>query len=59
MMLLAAGTSMKRRQHSMLLGGVAASTAFSPLRAIARQSSGKVWRVAFLFPAPTVTCLTA
>src|SRR5258708_5798603 len=50
MMLLATGTSMKRRKLMMLLGGVAASTAFSPLRAFAQQSSGKMWRVAFLFP---------
>ncbi len=50
MMLLVTGTSMKRRQLIMLLGGVAASAAFSPLRVIAQQSSGKVWRVAFLFP---------
>ena len=34
----------------MLLGGVAASTACSPLQAIAQQLSGKVWRVAFVLP---------
>jgi putative ABC transport system substrate-binding protein len=50
MILLAMGTSMKRRTFMILLGGVAASTAWSPLRAIAQQWSGKVWRVAFLFP---------
>jgi putative ABC transport system substrate-binding protein len=41
---------MQRRKFILLLGGVAASTAFSPLRALALQSFGKVWRVAFLFP---------
>jgi putative ABC transport system substrate-binding protein len=41
---------MKRRTLIMLLGGVAASTLCSPLRAIAQQSPGKVWRVAFVLP---------
>ena len=50
MMILATGTSMKRRTLIMLLGGVAASTLCSPLRAIAQQSPGKVWRVAFVLP---------
>jgi putative ABC transport system substrate-binding protein len=50
MMRLAERTGMKRRQLIMLLGGAAASTALSPLQAIAQQPSGKVWRVAFLFP---------
>src|SRR5258708_32614509 len=49
-MLFATGTSMKRRRLIMLLGGVAASTACSPLQAIAQQLSGKVWRVAFVLP---------
>src|ERR1700722_1931811 len=50
MMILATGTSMKRRTLIMLLGGAATSRLCSPLRAIAQQSPGKVWRVAFVLP---------
>src|SRR5258708_35883363 len=50
MMIRGTGTSMKRRTLIMLLGGVAASRLCSPLRAIAQQSSGKVWRGAFVLP---------